>query len=106
MLKPFIGYLEERDEYQQGEIHKILAGACMYAFFLTTGLMLISLVIDTLNHSFTFGTVALFLVNQFLSYFIMFRLRKTGIAETEFEIEADYEYFLQKSDIKLIKDNT
>lgn len=91
MLKPFIGYLEERDEYQQGEIQKILAGACMYAFFLTTGLMLISLIIDTLNHSFTFGTVALFLVNQFLSYFIMFRLRKTGIAETEYAIEADYE---------------
>ncbi|AIQ44963.1 hypothetical protein R70723_02870 [Paenibacillus sp. FSL R7-0273] len=91
MLKPFIGYLEERDEYQQGEIYKILAGACMYAFYLTTGLMLISLIADTINHTFTFGTIALFMVNQFLAYYIHIRLRKTGIAETEYDAEADYE---------------
>ncbi|CAM4408630.1 hypothetical protein [Paenibacillus typhae] len=90
MLKPFIGYLDERDEYQQGEIYKILAGACMHAFYLTTGLMLISLIVDTINRTFTFGTIALFIVNQLVSYNILFRLRKTGIAETEYDIEADY----------------
>lgn len=91
MLKPFVGYLEERDEYQQGEIYKILAGACMHAFYLTTVLMLISLIVDTMNRTFSFGTIALFIVNQLVSYYILFRLRKTGIAETEYDIEADYQ---------------
>ncbi|MEK5447620.1 DUF3278 domain-containing protein [Paenibacillus sp. FSL R7-0331] len=91
MLKPFVGYLEERDEYQQGEIHKILASACMHAFYVTTALMLISLIVDTINGTFTFGTIALFIVNQFVAYYIQIRLKKTGIAETEYDAEADYE---------------
>ncbi|MFC6653480.1 DUF3278 domain-containing protein [Paenibacillus rhizoplanae] len=91
MLKPFVGYMEERDEYQRGEIHRVLAGACMHALYLTSGLMLISLIMDTIHHTFTFGTMALFIVQQFVAYYILIRLRKTGVAETEYDIDADYE---------------
>ncbi|MEK4848316.1 DUF3278 domain-containing protein [Paenibacillus sp. FSL H7-0756] len=95
MLKPFIGYSEERDEYQRAEIHRILAVACMQALYLTSGLMLISLIIDTLNHTFTFGTMALFIVQQFVAYYILIRLRKTGVAETEYDTDADYEQIIK-----------
>ncbi|MEK4045224.1 DUF3278 domain-containing protein [Paenibacillus sp. FSL H8-0048] len=94
MLKPFVGYIKERDEYQQGEIHRILAGACMHALYLTSGLMLISLIMDTIHHTFTFGTMALFIVQQFLAYYILIRLRKTGVAETEYDSDADYEQII------------
>lgn len=90
MLKHFVGYIEDRDEYQQGVINKVLAKACMYIFFLTTILMLISLIIDTMNHTFTFGTIALLIVQQFVSYYVFTKLKKAGITDSEYDIEADY----------------
>ncbi|WP_051289931.1 DUF3278 domain-containing protein [Paenibacillus massiliensis] len=102
MLKHFIGYVEERDEYQQEAIYRILANACLYAFYLATILMLISLIIDTAHHTFSFGTMSLFIVQQFISYFTVNKLKKTGIAETEYDLETDYNnkiYVLKRKSI-------
>ncbi|WP_018883466.1 DUF3278 domain-containing protein [Paenibacillus massiliensis] len=102
MIKHFIGYVEDRDEYQLEAINRILADACLYAFYLTTILMLINLIIDTAHHTFSFGTMSLFIVQQFISYFTVYKLKKTGIAETEYDLEKDYNNKIHVFKVKCI----
>lgn len=90
MLQHFIGYTENRDEYQQSQIYRIVAQAGICAFYLSIILMGISLVIDVRAHQFTFGTFALFLVAIFISNFVLLRLRKSGLSNSEYSSATDY----------------
>lgn len=83
LFKHYIGYLDERDEYQRSVIYKTLAKVNMYSFYLISILMIGSLVFDSVNHRFTFGTIALFFIQQFNAYYISIKLRKSGVDETE-----------------------
>jgi hypothetical protein len=96
LFKHYIGYLDERDEYQQSVIYKTLAKVNMYSFYLISILMMGSLVFDSVNHRFTFGTVALFFIQQFNAYYISIKLRKSGVDETEFYDNTTYLLQLKK----------
>lgn len=96
LFKHYIGYLDERDEYQQSVIYETLAKVNMYSFYLITILMMGSLVIDSINHRFTFGTIALFFIQQFNAYFITIKIRKSDVDTTEFYDNATYMLQLKK----------
>ncbi|RDY22644.1 DUF3278 domain-containing protein [Romboutsia maritimum] len=96
LFKHYIGYLEERDEYQQSVIYKTLAKANMYSFYLISLLMMVSLIFDSVNHRFTFGTVALFFIQQFNAYYVSIKLRKSGVDTTEFDDNTTYLIQLKK----------
>ena len=83
LFKRYIGFIDERDEYQKSVIYKTLAKLNMYSFYLISILMLISLIFDTINHRFTFGTFALLFIQQFNAYYILIQLRKSGVDITE-----------------------
>lgn len=96
LFKHYIGYLDERDEYQQSVIYKTLAKVNMYSFYLISLLMMVSLIFDSVNHRFTFGTVALFFIQQFNAYYISIKLRKSGVDTTEFDDNTTYLIQLKK----------
>lgn len=83
LFKRYIGFIDERDEYQKSVIYKTLSKLNMYSFYLISILMLISLIFDTISHRFTFGTFALFFIQQFNAYYILIKLRKSGVDITE-----------------------
>ena len=97
LFKHYIGYVDERDEYQKSEIYKILAITNMYSFYLISILMTGSLIFDSINHRFTFGTIALFFIQQFNAYYISIKLRKSGVDSTEFYDDTTYLLQLKKS---------
>lgn len=97
LFKYYIGYLDERDEYQQSVIYKIIAKVNMYSFYLISILMMGSLIFDSINHRFTFGTVALFFIQQFNAYYISIKLRKSGVDSTEFYDDTTYLLQLKKA---------
>ncbi|WP_042274389.1 DUF3278 domain-containing protein [[Clostridium] dakarense] len=97
LLKHYIGYVEERDEYQQGIINETLTTANLYTFYLLTICMLVSLIFDSINHKLTFGTFAMFFIQQFNAYYILIKLRKSGVDKTEFDDNATYSTQLKKS---------
>lgn len=96
LFKHYIGYLEERDEYQQGVIYKTLACVDMYSFYLISFFMLISLIFDSINHKLTFGTFALFFIQQFNAYYIARKLKKSGVDKTEFDDKVTYSLKLKR----------
>ncbi|MBC6004897.1 hypothetical protein H8891_13975 [Paeniclostridium sp. NSJ-45] len=96
LFKHYIGYLDERDEYQQSVIYKTLAKVNMYSFYLISILMMGSLIFDSVNHRFTFGTVALFFIQQFNAYYISIKLRKSGVDATKFYDNTTYLLQLKK----------
>lgn len=96
LFKHYIGYLDERDEYQQSVIYKTIAKVNMYSFYLISILMIGSLIFDSVNHRITFGTVALFFIQQFNAYYILIKLRKNGVDETEFYDNTTYLLQLKK----------
>lgn len=95
-LKRYIGYLDARDEYQQGVIYKTLAIANMYSFYLLSFFMMVSLIFDSINHKLTFGTFALFFIQQFNAYYILIKLRKSGVDKTEFDDTVTYSTQIKK----------
>ena len=90
LLKYYIGYEQPRDEYQQGVIYKTLTISNLYTFYLITICMLVSLIFDSINHKFTFGTFALFFIQQFNAYYVLSEMRKSGVDITEFDDDMDY----------------
>ncbi|MDX8045247.1 DUF3278 domain-containing protein [Gracilibacillus sp. S3-1-1] len=90
LLNKYVGYVGQRDEYQKGVIYKALANANVLSFWLITLLMLISLIWDTYHHQFSLGTLFLLVAQQFNVYYILLKLRKTGVTDTEFYDEASY----------------
>lgn len=96
LLKHSIGYLGERDEYQQGVIYKTLATSNIYSFYLLTFCMMVSFIFDSINHKLTFGTFALFFIQQFNAYYILIKLRKSEVDKTEFDDNATYSTQIKK----------
>ncbi|XZK25794.1 hypothetical protein ACSXBQ_11760 [Clostridium perfringens] len=93
LLKHNIGYLDERDEYQQGVIYETLATANLYLSYLLIICMVISLIFDGINHSLTFGTFALAALQFGNSCYILNKLKKSGAYETE--VYDDYTYNIE-----------
>ncbi|MGY0694570.1 DUF3278 domain-containing protein [Virgibacillus sp. FSP13] len=91
LLNRFIGALDERDEYQQQEIYKELAFSGMLLWCLTMLLMLISLVTDTIHNKLSFVTPSLFLINMVYAIFILVRLRKKHLDDTDCASIEEYE---------------
>lgn len=83
-IQHYIGYLGERDEYQQTKIYEVLAVNNMLTFYLLTIFITISFIWDVIHQQFTLGTFALFIIQQFNSGYIMFQLRKYNVLQTEF----------------------
>ena len=90
LFQRYIGFIDERDEYQRSVIYETLSKLNMYSFYLINTLMFISLIFDTINHTFTFGTFALLCIQQFNSYYILIKLKKKGVDTTEFYDENSY----------------
>lgn len=98
LLKHNIGYLDERDEYQQGVIYETLATANLYLSYLLIICMVISLIFDGINHSLTFGTFALAALQFGNSCYILNKLKKSGAYETE--VYDDYTYNMEIKKLK------
>lgn len=90
LLQRYVGYFGERDEYQEAKIYEILASSNILTFYLTTALMMISLIWDSIHQQYTLGTILLFGLQQFNSYYILFKLRKYKVQQTEFYDEKSY----------------
>lgn len=96
LLKRYIGYLEARDEYQQGVINETLTTANIHTFYLLTIFMLVSFIFDSINHKLTFGTFALFFIQLFNACYTVIKLRKSGVDITEFDENATYSTQIKK----------
>ena len=83
LLKHFVGYIDDRDEYQQKMIIKILADANMMTFILLTVCMMISFIWDAWHHTVSLGTIFLFLIQQLNSYYILVKTKKFDVLKTE-----------------------
>lgn len=96
LQKHYIGYIDERDEYQQRVISEILATANIYLSYLLIIALVGSLIFDGVNHSLSFGTVALTLLQVINSCYISERIRKSGVDETEFYDDKSYSMQIKK----------
>lgn len=83
LLKRFIGAIDDRDEYQLQEIHKELAFSGIFLWCMTMLVMFASLVVDTVQNTLTFITVALFIVNMIYAIRIVAKLRKKHLDGTD-----------------------
>ncbi|MCG2353485.1 DUF3278 domain-containing protein [Staphylococcus epidermidis] len=82
-LKYFINTVDDRDEYQLREIYKELAFSGILLWYLTLLVMFISLIIDTINNTLNFSTIALFLLVMVYSINIVLKLRKKRLDDTD-----------------------
>lgn len=96
LLKHFVGYIDDRDEYQQKMIIKILADANMMTFILLTVCMMISFIWDAWHHTVSLGTIFLFLIQQLNSYYILVKTKKFDVLKTEVFDEDSYKKELGK----------
>ncbi len=86
----FIGTISERDEYQKQEINKELAIAGIGLWWLNMLVMLIMLLVDTMNHTISIGTIFIFLINMIYTNYLIFKLKKKGLNDTECATEEEY----------------
>ena len=79
----FVGTLSERDEYQKQEINKELSVAGIGLWWLNMLVMLIMLLVDTMNHTISIGTIFIFLSNMIYANYLAFKFKKKGLSDTE-----------------------
>ena len=96
LLKRFVGFIDDRDEYQQKMIYKVLADANIITFILLTISMMISFIWDAWHHTISLGTIFLFLIQQFNSYYILSKTKKYDVVKTEVFDEETYQKELRK----------
>ena len=96
LLKRFVGYIDDRDEYQQKMIYKILANANMMTFILLMVCMMISFIWDAWHQTVSLGTIFLFLIQQFNSYYVLAKTKKFDVVKTEVFDEETYKKELNK----------
>ncbi len=85
------------DPTREAEIDRILAALAVNLFYLTTGLMLISLLLDLwIRQSVSFGTVALLGVQQFSAWYVLLRVRRTGLLARRVETPDEYRLALAR----------
>jgi len=86
----FVGTLSERDEYQKQEINKELSVAGIGLWWLNMLIMLIMLLVDTMNHTISIGTILIFLSNMIYANYLTFKFKKKGLNETECATKEEY----------------
>ena len=91
ILNHFIGVMDDRDEYQQQEIHKELAFSGILLWYLTMLVVCVSLVIDTIHNNVTLITVCLFILNMVYAVLITTRIRKKNLDETDCMSQEEYD---------------
>ncbi|MFB9973352.1 DUF3278 domain-containing protein [Allobacillus sp. SKP2-8] len=91
LFNRFIGVIDERDEYQQQEIHKELAFSGMILWILTMLLMGVSLVIDTIHNQLSFVSISLLIINMTYALYVIIKLRKGHVDETDCASIEEYE---------------
>ncbi|MGM7634437.1 DUF3278 domain-containing protein [Bacillus sp. Hm123] len=99
----FIGAISERDEYQKQEINKELAIAGIGLWYLNMLAMLIMLIVDTMNDTISIGTIIVFFVNMIYANYLVWKLKKKGLNDTECATEEEYlqkKRQLKKSGVK------
>lgn len=94
----FIGAIDDRDEYQKQEINRELAVAGMGLFSFVIIFMFILLIIDTINNTLSVGTIGLFVIIYLYSLYIIIKLRKNKLNDTECSSEQNYK--LMKKSLK------
>ena|SRR5699024_5453937 len=90
LLKHFIGAIDDRDEYQLQEIYKELAFSGILLWYLMMFLMFASLVMDTIHHTISFITIALFIVNMLYVTKVVLKLRKQHLDDTDCATMEEY----------------
>ncbi|WP_228409480.1 DUF3278 domain-containing protein [Radiobacillus deserti] len=91
ILNRFVGVVDDRDEYQRSEIYKELAFSGILLWYLTMILMFISLIIDTIQHTLSFATPALFIINMAYAMMTVIKIRRKHLDETDCASEEEYE---------------
>ncbi|MDF9625522.1 DUF3278 domain-containing protein, partial [Bacillus cereus] len=86
----FVGTLSERDEYQKQEINKELSVAGIGLWWLNMLVMLIMLLVDTMNHTISIGTIFIFLSNMIYANYLVFKFKKKGLSDTECATKEEY----------------
>ncbi|PRT33490.1 DUF3278 domain-containing protein [Bacillus wiedmannii] len=86
----FVGTMSERDEYQKQEINKGLSVAGIGLWWLNMLVMLIMLLVDTMNHTISIGTILIFLSNMIYANYLTFKLKKKGLNDTECATKEEY----------------
>ncbi|HFK1463023.1 DUF3278 domain-containing protein [Bacillus sp. YAF12_1] len=86
----FVGTMSERDEYQKQEINKELSVAGIGLWWLNMLVMLIMLLVDTMNHTISIGTIFTFLSNMIYANYLTFKFKKKGLNETECATKEEY----------------
>lgn len=86
----FVGTLSERDEYQKQEINKELSVAGIGLWWLNMLVMLIMLLVDTMNHTISIGTIFIFLSNMIYANYLAFKFKKKGLSDTECATKEEY----------------
>ncbi|MGH0592556.1 DUF3278 domain-containing protein [Bacillus pretiosus] len=86
----FVGTMSERDEYQKQEINKELAVAGIGLWWLNMLVMLIMLLVDTMNHTISIGTILFFLPNMIYANYLTFKFKKKRLNETECATKEEY----------------
>lgn len=102
LYQRFIGFVDTRDEYQQKEMDHILAMNTIWMFYLMVLLLLVSLAVDTMHHTLTVGTISLFFLLEIMSVYVMTKIRKKGLDNTEWETKEEYQQkisYLRKKSI-------
>ncbi|MFA9560157.1 hypothetical protein ACERII_22840 [Evansella sp. AB-rgal1] len=91
ILNSFIGVVDDRDEYQRHEIYKELAYSGIVLWHLTMLLMFVSLIIDTIQKTSSFATLALFIINMIYAIMTIIKLGKKNLDETDCASIEEYE---------------
>lgn len=98
MYLRFINKVSERDEYQIQEINKEFAIAGLMLWYANILAMFIMLVVDTINHTLSIGTIINFVVNMLYANYLMWKLKKNRL--NDIECSTEEEFLKKKKQIK------
>ena len=102
MLHRFVGFLGERDEYQEKIIYEVLGNANMLTFALLTIGTLVSFIWDSVHGTISLGTILLLLIQQFNSFYIVLKMKKYKVDQTEFYTQESLDKAIRKVKIKSV----
>lgn len=83
MIHQLVGAMDERDEYQQREIDRELAFSGVLLWYLSMGLMLIMIIADTAQQSFTVYPVLLFVINMVYAGYVTVSIKRKQLDESD-----------------------
>jgi len=90
LLNRFIGVMDDRDEYQQQEIFKVLSFSGMLLWVMTLTLMMVCLIADAINDELSVGTVGLLIINMVYASYTLIQLRRKQLDGMDCETEEEY----------------